>query len=930
MNKKYYLILIMSILLIINSNFILGENLNFKILNISNIVHNGGVGLPINPRDMIIRDNLLYTIVINTNLFKEINISNTPLTEIGSIALGGGTAPYDLSFINDKTIGVVGYSTKTLYLINITNKSNVYLNKTYTNTTSLNGAIGIINSNNWTYIISDAGDSLTILNTTNALNPIQTAYYTNSTYLNAPIDIVINNEIIYIVSNTNKSLTALNVSNKTNPVQIAYYTNSTYLNNTNSILINNGYLYASFYNGISVFNISNPNNIVLLNSFVNTSSIIMGSDLAFINNYLVVLSQLGNFITVLNVSNFNFTQLYNYSNVNLNAPVKIGVNNNKIYVSNSGGDSIQEFEITSNKTLYYSLFNNNYPYGQDQSNISYFNETSLLFLKTNISDGNITNANLVFNGTNRGNASFYDENGFRYFTRSYGNNPIVGNYTYYWNITTLQSSGEILNFTLNGTLEVISRNLQLNYSFSSIPSTTYINEPFTLYLNSSVNTSLSNITQAILFYNGTNYGVTSSSVVGNNTLFSHVLTSNVTGNVSYYWNISILKFTGEVFNFTLNSSIQINAVNFNITLKDESTNALLTGFNTTILLQNLDTLQQFTINNNLSSFYFTNLTSGNYYIVVTPSTSSYLSKVLYNTINSTSDNNLTIYLNNNSQTLFKILVKDQNDNEITGVTVRLRKRSIINNFTYLTLSDCITDENGVCYLYIEESTTTLYSFIIIQDGIYIKTTPDSPIVTLPNTEKIITIRVDTGENLIEPIEKALNIYGNIVISNNFSNFTFIDGNNEITGACLEVYQRTPPNQFGYVNSQCQSGVTSGVISYNFTSLLINNTEIRFVGIVNYTTNTQILDTRDYQYRPTLSSNNSNENDGLLMVVILLFVIGFATVWIPNIYVQLGIQTAVLIGLTVLNMNFLGVGIVMGYLALGIFINWQRKTNRGEY
>jgi hypothetical protein len=297
------------------------------------------------------------------------------------------------------------------------------------------------------------------------------------------------------------------------------------------------------------------------------------------------------------------------------------------------------------------------------------------------------------------------------------------------------------------------------------------------------------------------------------------------------------------------------------------------------------------------------------------------------TITNRSTQSISLFLSNSSLTeLYKIVVIDLNDKEVVGATVRLQKQMIELDGQFVTISECNTNSDGECFMTIEESTSIVYRFIVIIGGETIRTTEPSPIITLAVDPKIIRIRVNIGANLIEPLQQDLGILASLNLSNNVSTYDFIDSFNAIVGGCLRISKRIVPGVFSEVNESCVLG-TSGSISINYTSLIENDSELLFEGLVNYTDSIIVLISKSQGFEGGVGVNRS-EADDLFLTLVAFLIVSFAMVFVQNIFVQIIVDFGLMIGIVVLGLNLLGIPLVMTFLSLGLFITWDRQSSRG--
>lgn len=427
-----------------------------------------------------------------------------------------------------------------------------------------------------------------------------------------------------------------------------------------------------------------------------------------------------------------------------------------------------------------------------------------------------------------------------------------------------------------------------------------------------------------------------------NRVFSNVNGSIVIPVVHHNYTVTIVSAPGYAFfdaygnynsvaNFSITSNRNVtfylykyNSVNFTFYDVASSTSPLST---VNISLNLIYSNASANYSTGSGSIFIENLTSGDW--EARYDAPGYNPNDYFFTVLESSTQRINLYLQNDSlTTLFKVLLRDQNDGVVSGNIIRLQKQFEVLNGQFVTIRECQTNEIGVCYMYIQEGIETSYRFVVIDtDGNMIKVTEASPIVTLASEDKVITIRVDTGANLIEPMQRLINVYGLINLNNNVSTFTFIDGLNAITGGCLKVSQKYYNSQSTYsvINYTCISG-TSGIINFNYSAYLVNDTSLLFEGFANYTDSQYPIYTMSLENK--VFAKNSTEDDNLFFFAIFFMFVAFAMLWVPNLYIQLAVDFGCMVGVVAIGYTLIGVPVIMSFMALGYFIHWDRKSARG--
>lgn len=400
---------------------------------------------------------------------------------------------------------------------------------------------------------------------------------------------------------------------------------------------------------------------------------------------------------------------------------------------------------------------------------------------------------------------------------------------------------------------------------------------------------------------------------------SYNVTAVCNGTALSVANITIYNTSQDLFiNMYPSNSVNFSFYDFN------NPNSVITGLNISLSLFNGASASNHTTDTGW--VFVQGLTVGDYTALY--GANGYNDNNYYFTVTEDSTNQISLFLLNSSDTeLYKYVLRDQNDNEISGAFIRLQRKYESLGGQFKSVSECKTNDAGECYMYLVESISIIYREVVLIDNSVVKATEPSPIITLSTEEKVITIRVNTGSNLFEQIQKDLGVYGAISLLNNVSYFEFIDSYNAITSGCLRVESRTFPNvTYRVLDLSCVVG-TNGNLSYNYNSLMVNRSEFLFVGLVNYSGVLQEISFGSDSFNPRF--NNQDENDYLFLTVLIFTFLSLATIWIPNYIIQIIVNFGGLLMFSIMGFTLLGVPLVMTFFSLGLFLTWTRKKARGS-
>lgn len=386
-------------------------------------------------------------------------------------------------------------------------------------------------------------------------------------------------------------------------------------------------------------------------------------------------------------------------------------------------------------------------------------------------------------------------------------------------------------------------------------------------------------------------------------------------------NVTIENVT-QTFTFNL---LTTNSINFTFYDEDDPL-TLLSGINISFSLINDGTSNYTT---NLGYQYVADLTVGDY--ESRTSAPNYDPRSLYFTVTNRSTQIIKIYLSNSSLTTnYIIRVADESDSDVPDAEVLLQRQYIEMDGDFVTIEECQTNSDGQCDMFIQESSSIVYRFIVVIDGVIVKTTEKQNIVNVAGvTTKQITLRVNVGTSFLTAYEGVTGLFGDVTYDSDTSlaNYSFIDSTNQILAGCLVIKRQ------GFANASISTLQTtcvedfSGEISINISDYIINNTVVTLEGIVNYTNTELILDS--LQINNINRGANIDEDNNLLFTVMFFIMISFATIMIPNMLIQTIINFSLLFGLAFFNFNLLGTTLVLLFLSIGLIINYnKRNLNQG--
>jgi hypothetical protein len=238
-------------------------------------------------------------------------------------------------------------------------------------------------------------------------------------------------------------------------------------------------------------------------------------------------------------------------------------------------------------------------------------------------------------------------------------------------------------------------------------------------INLSLNISDYGLVNASLYYNNSLVYNASVWSVGNTSFFSYNFTPTSFGTVNFSWFVIVDNV--NVYNLSVYNQT-ISSLNITINLFDENTSVRLNSFNTTIVMQNQDTFQQYSQTGGAGQLNFSGLVKGEYSISVYPNSSSYYYRVYYFDVSETSNNTLNVYLTSASSVILTYI--DSGDGSVVN-SVLVGMARIING-TSTIVENKYTDITGrVQFSY---APNVQYFFYSVKQGYLNKTYSLNPII----------------------------------------------------------------------------------------------------------------------------------------------------------------------------------------------------------
>ncbi len=341
----------------------------------------------IDPSSITVSGNYAYVVNNYDYSLQIFNISN-PSSPILVSTTSTGNNPNSVTVSGNYAYVVDGYynPTDSLQIFNISNPSSPILVST-TSTGIYPEFVAV--SGNYAYVVNSDSDSLQIFNISNPSSPILVS--TTPTGV-SPNSVTVSGNYAYVVNLSSSTMQIFNISNPSSPILVS--TTSTG-NRPNSVALTNDYAYVvTESNTLEIFNISNPYNPNLLDTATTgncPSAVVAINTTAYVtnscSNSLQIFSYaLSNNINVnvegsLSVSQIISTNTLTLQGTNTNTSASESAN----LITNTNFSDASAWFATSNSYPYFMAVSGNYAYivnsGSDTLqifNISTQSNTSLV------------------------------------------------------------------------------------------------------------------------------------------------------------------------------------------------------------------------------------------------------------------------------------------------------------------------------------------------------------------------------------------------------------------------------------------------------------------------------------------------------------------------------------------------------------------------
>lgn len=218
-----------------------------------------------------------------------------------------------------------------------------------TDGTNLNGAIGLFIVNNYAYVVSRVGNSLTILDITEPTAPIILSTLIDAVNLVDTRSLYISGKYAYIPSFDNDSLVIVDISNVFAPVFISSLIDGTTMNGAISNYVAGKFCYVlgRTSNSFAIVDISDPFTPVLVGSLIDGVNFVSPNNIYILGKFAYV-TQEGNRLTIVDISDPTSPTIAGSltDNINLNSPGDIYVVGRYAYITGAGGDSLAIIDVS--------------------------------------------------------------------------------------------------------------------------------------------------------------------------------------------------------------------------------------------------------------------------------------------------------------------------------------------------------------------------------------------------------------------------------------------------------------------------------------------------------------------------------------------------------------------------------------------------------
>jgi len=632
-----------------------------------------------------------------------------------------------------------------------------------------------------------------------------------------------------------------------------------------------------------------------------------------------------NFTTPPSPTNNSIYYLKNES-LTINATITSGLFNITLKIFNDTGAAVYN-NLTNNVNSIQKTINTtslNLPIG-----IYYFNATFLNATYNNFSETRIFIIyNLTQNGFNNPLNNQNNTNGSLYISWNASvTNPNVSN-IFNYSLTLYNSSSliAIINMTTTNTNFFWNTIYNLNLSVGS-----YILNLTSTDFKGNILNQITNFNQqnnAVLNITA-NKALTSTTIsVFNVTFMNASGSSNFKATTTGSLLMDYIK--GNSYNLTIRAPLYAtNSTSFASTETYSSTQFLLWGLNS-LLIKFYDELTQTLMINKtvylelISDIYSNNYSTstGNLSVeLLDPETYTarydslgYVERFYEFTVTEDSAQFLNLYLLNDTiADEITITVLDQDTLPLEGAVVKALKYDITTN-TYITVEIATTNTDGevVMDLTIGDE---FYKFIVVYDGVIVKTT--SPSYIYSNT---LTIQVTIGEDILNNYDQYKDIVTSLYFegeSTNTTVFFYNDLQNLNFEFCLKMYKVR--NSSGYIEQtfigeDCSTG-SSDSLTYTLTGIREGDLYLA-TGSYYPEGNEEILSTL---YISFAEDEINTGTEGLWLQILLTILVALFCITIPEI-LPIGIATSLIFG-NLMKLNSLNIYMLFGLLFFTFMITY---------
>jgi len=442
---------------------------------------------------------------------------------------------------------------------------------------------------------------------------------------------------------------------------------------------------------------------------------------------------------------------------------------------------------------------------------------------------------------------------------------------------------------------------------------TLTNKP-TLYINY---TEYTNMTIEV-YNNRTNTSINDFNATIGSTVYttnSGLITTGILSNdpVTYEITLNSLNYHTKKLNWTptsgnLNTSM-VPANDLNFVFYDEETNKLLE--NTTVDIDIFNSMSSYNASGNVS-IYVVYLDYGVY--TLRYSAPGYYERFYYLNFETNDEFSINLYLINSSVgTEVSVTMYDQN-NQLLPDAYIAAMRFFPESNAYYTVEWAKTNFQGETNLHLQLN-TEFYKFILYYPFGEIRQITSETYIY----DNSLIFQLQTGQPVLVDYEHSMDITHSLVWLNDSNAFrlTFMDANNVISQACLEIYQTTAKGNVLRLNQTCVAS-TSGIITTGVPP--INGTTYTATAYATISGTDWFLDSLAYTFIP------EDYNPSHLLGLFLTFILTITLVWVFRFSVEIAVMMIPipLILMSATNMILLpisvGIGLEVAAMILAFILN----------